>query len=62
MKFEIINILGGINSDNPGFLEDFSQIMFYRIMLVLIDFLNPPDKLMQSNYFISKNILALTYY
>ena len=56
---EIINILGGIDSDNPGFLEDFSQIMFYRIMLVLIDFLNPPDKLIQSNYFISCNLIYI---
>ena len=56
---ELMNLLGGIDSEDCGFLEDFSQILFYRIILLIIDFLNPADKLIQSNYFVSCNLIYI---
>ena len=56
---ELMNLLGGIDSEECGFLEDFSQILFYRVILLIIDFLNPADKLIQSNYFVSCNLIYI---
>ena len=56
---EIMNLLGGRDSEDCGFLDEFSQILFYRIILLLFDFLNPPDKIIQSNYYISCNLLNI---
>ena len=57
---DIMNLLGGKNIDNkPGFLKDFSNILFYRLVLLFIDYLNPPDKLLQSNYFVSCNLIYI---
>ena len=60
---EITNLLGGeeVNED-PGFLEEYSQILFYKIILLIIDFLNPADKLIQSNYFVSCNLIYIFKY
>ena len=59
---DIINILGGEENDDPGFLIDFSNILFYRIILLLIDYLNPPDKLIQANYFVVCNLIYIFKY
>ena len=56
---ELMNLLGGIDSEDCGFLENFSQILFYRVILLIIDFLNPADKLIQSNYFVSCNLIYI---
>ena len=56
---EIINILGGIESDDCGFLQPMNQILFSRIILLFIDFFNPNDKLIQWNYFVSCNIINI---
>ena len=56
---DIINLLGGENKDNSGFLKQFSNILFYRIILLLIDYLNTPDKLIKSNYFVCCNIIYI---
>ena len=56
---EIINILGGIESDDSGFLLPLNQNLFCRIVLLIIDFLNPSDKLIQWNYFVSCNIINI---
>ena len=56
---EIMNLLGGRDSEECGFLDEFSQILFYRIILLLFDYLNPPDKIIQSNYYISCNLLYI---
>ena len=59
---DIKNILGGADNDDLGFLKEFGNILYYRIILLVIDFLNPPDKLYQSNYFISCNLIYLFKY
>ena len=59
---DIINILGGEENDNPGFLKDFSNILFHRIILLFIDYLNPPDKLIQANYFAVCNLIYIFRY
>ena len=59
---DIKNILGGAENEDLGFLKEFGNILFYRIILLFIDFLNPPDKLDQSNYFISCNLIFLFKY
>ena len=59
---EIINILGGLDSEDCGFLEEFSQILLCRITLLIIDFLNPADKLFQTNYFITCNLINIFKY
>jgi len=59
---DIINILGGEENDDPGFLKDFGNILFHRIILLLIDYLNPPDKLIQANYFIVYNLIYIFKY
>ena len=56
---ELMNLLGGIDSEDCGFLEDFSHILFYRVILLIIDFLNPADKLIQPNYFVSCNLIYI---
>ena len=57
---DIMNLLGGKDiDDEPGFLKDFSNILFYRLVLLFIDYLNPPDKLLQSNYFVSCNLIYI---
>ena len=56
---DIINLLGGDDSDDPSFLKDFGNILFNRIILLIIDYLNPPDKLIQSNYFVSCNLIYI---
>ena len=56
---EIMNILGGADSEECGFLDEYSQILFYRIILLFLDYFNPPDKLIQSNYFVSCNLLNI---
>ena len=56
---DIINILGGKESENPGFLKDFSNNLFSRIILLFINYLNPPDNLIQSSYFISCNLIYI---
>ena len=57
---DIMNLLGGKDHDDePGFLKDFSNILFYRLVLLFIDYLNPPDKLLQSNYFVSCNLIYI---
>ena len=59
---EIINILGGIDSEDCGFLEEFSQILLCRIILLITDFLNPVDKLFQTNYFVTCNLINIFKY
>jgi len=56
---DIINILGGKESENPGFLKDFNNNLFSRIILLFINYLNPPDNLIQSSYFISCNLIYI---
>jgi len=57
---DIMNLLGGKDiDDEPGFLKDFSNMLFCRIILLFIDYLNPPDKLHQSNYFVSCNLIYI---
>ena len=59
---EIINILGGLDSEDCGFLEEFSQILLCRITLLIMDFLNPADKLFQTNYFVTCNLINIFKY
>jgi len=59
---EIINILGGLDSEDCGFLEEFSQILLCRITLLIMDFLNPSDKLFQTNYFVTCNLINIFKY
>ena len=40
-------------------MKDYVDILFYRIILLFIDYLNPDDKLINSNYFISCNLLNI---
>ena len=56
---DIINILGGKESENPGFLKDFINNLNSRIILLFINYLNPPDNLIQSSYFISCNLIYI---
>ena len=56
---DLIQLLGGENCENPGFLKDFSNILFLRIILLFIDYLNPPDKLFHSNYLVSCNLIFI---
>ena len=41
---EITNLLGGEDNEDPSFLEEFSQILFYRIILLII--VNVPNRLL----------------
>ena len=59
---ELINILGGLDSEDCGFLEEFSQILLCRIILLITDFLNPADKLFQTNYFVTCNLINIFKY
>ena len=54
---EIMNIIG--LNDNKNFLKDCSKILHTKIILSIIDYLNPTDGLMNYNYFISYNILCV---
>ena len=56
-QIDIIYLLGGQYSSEVGFLHQFSQNLFNRIVLLFIEYLNPPDKIMQSNYFIAFNLI-----
>jgi len=56
---DIINILGGKESENPGFLKDFNNNLYSRIILLIINYLNPPDNLIQTSYFISCNLIHI---
>jgi hypothetical protein len=56
---DIINMLGGENKENTGFLREFTNILFYRIILTFIDYLNTPDKLIKSNYFACCNLIYI---
>ena len=40
-------------------MKDFSNILFLRIILLFIDYLNPPDKLFHSNYLVSCNLIFI---
>ena len=54
---EIMNLIG--KNENKNFLKDCSEILHTKIILSIIDCLNPTDGLMNYNYFISYNILCI---
>ena len=58
----IIQLLGGKNNDDYGFLREFINILFYKIILLFIDYLNPSDNLTQSHYFVSCNLIYFFKY
>ena len=55
---EIINLIN-INENNKNFLKDYSEILYTKIILSIIDYLNPNDGIINYNYFISFNILCI---
>ena len=59
---DLINILEGKKNDESGFLKDFISIFFCRIILLFIEYLNPSDKLIQSSYFASCNLIFIFKY
>ena len=48
----LINIIGGndIDENELGFMKNFSQYLFNKIVLLFIELFNPPDKLLDTNY------------
>ena len=56
---EIINI---INKNENNLLKDLSEILNNKMILSIIEYINPSDGLIHSNYFISYNILSIFKY
>ena len=54
---EIINIINKKEINNPDFIKDLSKILYNKIILTIIEYLNPSDKLIYSNYLISCYLL-----
>ena len=54
---DIINIINKPENKNSDFLKDLSKIFYNKIILSIIEYLNPCDKLIYSNYFISCYLL-----
>ena len=54
---EIINIINKTENNNSDFLKVLSDILYNKIILSIIEYLNPPDKLIYSNYLISCYLL-----
>ena len=59
---DLINILEGKKNNDSDILKDFIHILFYRIILLFVEYLNPSDKLIQSNYFTSCNLIFIFKY
>ena len=59
---EVKTIISGNDFKNYNFIKDFSKILFNKIILSLIDFLNPADKLISSNNIISCNLIMIFKY
>ena len=55
----IIQIIGGTNATNKNFMILFSQKLFSNLILSFIDYLNPPDKIMGDNYFVTLNLIKI---
>ena len=54
---EIINIINKPENKNQDFIKDLSKILYNKIILSIIEYLNPSDKLIYSNYLISCYLL-----
>ena len=48
----LINLIGGNDTDTSdlGFMNEFSQYLFKKVILLFIELFNPPDKLFDINY------------
>ena len=59
---EIINIINNTENKNTHFLKDLSRIFYNKIVLSIIEYLNPFDKLIFTNYSISCYLLWIFKY
>ena len=57
----LINLIGGydINESDLGFMEQFSQILFKRIIFLFIEAFNPADKLLDNNFVCSYLLIKI---
>ena len=56
---EIISLLGGTDSEELGFMLKFNKILFKRLILLFIDYINPNDNVITLNYFYSLNLIKI---
>ena len=59
---EITNVINHEENKNSGFLKDLSRIFYNKIVLSIIEYLNPFDKLIFTNYSISCYLLWIFKY
>ena len=55
----IIELLGGIETKELGFINPIFQKLFKKLILSIIDYFNPSDKIDYSNYFITYNLIIV---
>ena len=56
---DVIELLGGNDSDNLGFMINFKEELIKRIILLFLEFLNPCDKLISLNYIFAYNLIKV---
>ena len=60
----LINLMGGnvIDENNLGFISKYNEHLFKKIILLFIEFFNPPDKLLDNNYVCSFLLINIFKY
>ena len=56
---DIINLLGGLDSEDLSFMNSYKNELFKRLILLFIEFINPYDKLVSLNYILSYNLIKI---
>ena len=56
---DVIELLGGNDTENLGFMISFKEELINRIILLFIEFLNPCDKLISLNYIYAYNLIKV---
>ena len=58
-QMDIIDLLGGTDSEDLGFLIPFKEKLLKSIIFLFLEYLNPQDKLVSLNYINSYNLIKI---
>ena len=62
IQSNIIELIGGVNTRDLGFILPLCQKLFKKLILSIIDYFNPSDKIFFSHYFVTYNLITVFKY
>ena len=59
IQSNIIELIGGLNTRDLGFIFPLCKKLFKKLILSIIDYFNPSDKIYFSHYFVTYNLITV---